>query len=1154
MAYHVYPDPQTAPLTAGAGASSVPITIDKLVGIGSGPYGLDTMFIRVVMLGTGCSASGAADPGLLLSINGNPAVNVTIDTPDVASLRTNPADPATEVANAKAFAESNDVYRIEVYAFADLTPYTMQLQIHNNDAAARDFTWVVASTDPESLKGWINVPLATLDVQALISQPATTHVIQVSNRGTGPLTILPGVLGSGFAFVSAPPPIDPNACGDVTISFTAPASPGQATVLYNVDSDDALGSTTWAGHKKQVQLTATTGKIEITLLLDASGSMGTTPDHGYAVAESDSRWGKAKDAAKQFLDLLKGFAANMGRFSVVIFPNTSSGSANSIVLKAASTITAGDASSAKGLLDGRTPDGLTPMGHGIGNAMGTIAGSFGQFESAAASLAYNRRWILLMTDGDHNWDPPDPSAFYEPPDGTAVAGTSFHDKKIRVAGIPYGNEGSGEVNHSLINTLTAKSYGIFYDIGPTDNFSMDLQKEFRGVLVDGVNLEMAGDPSGVLTHAAPERRYAVQITPYDRKVAFVVNWQTFDAGRVQVQLVTPNCEVISPGAVPAHVLYYPHERYAIYEIDNDYLRNAALPSVPRYGTWHLHVAGIGIGQGEQEGFEYDVLLDSDLKLAIELDHTAYYTGHHIHLTAKLTVMGKPIPNAVVTVVTNAPVNAPANWLAAQPVTKQELNAAAADLKPIYGQASPYHIKATALKKRGDIFKLTVDTGSTSLTYDPVTRGYVLQTGTITTPGNYDFHIVAVGTTEDGVAFRREKRRQVRVEVMPTPDYSRVWIEYERLFDPTIRYRAVVRVYPQDQYGNVYLVNPEADPRVVVTHEGCEPVGGLAVDPVVDGGYLQQIVYGAKDQPRISVRAGDTVLKSAVSLMQPAEHVFIDKVIEFKAGAAVKDVANRFTNVKYITGEIFERKQGEFLALGAGGSVTVSTKGLRAQGLDDVTVFTAPGEEPRAYTVEALAEGGKQWVVIGRSTGGTQSFSLRAGKLRTAQQIRVTDASGKLRDRTFKPTDRPGVCIQGVAFRKAKRGADTLLAVDLEGVGLTYEAALARAGMITIADLAKMEASALPAEIPASVRSQIVRRAVLVMEAISAVAQLRALAKKSVAAVIEMSTEELQKATGLTKARADKVRRQVGSLQLALDASVLRELTIGEMIKQFGADA
>jgi hypothetical protein len=109
-------------------------------------------------------------------------------------------------------------------------------------------------------------------------------------------------------------------------------------------------------------------------------------------------------------------------------------------------------------------------------------------------------------------------------------------------------------------------------------------------------------------------------------------------------------------------------------------------------------------------------------------------------------------------------------------------------------------------------------------------------------------------------------------------------------------------------------------------------------------------------------------------------------------------------------------------------------------------------------------------------------------------------------------------------------------------------------MITIADLAKMEASALPAEIPASVRSQIVRRAVLVMEAISAVAQLRALAKKSVAAVIEMSTEELQKATGLTKARADKVRRQVGSLQLALDASVLRELTIGEMIKQFGADA
>ena len=101
MAFHVYPDPQIAPLNLGAGASSGLNSIDKLVGVGSGPFGLNTMFIRVVMLGSGCSASAAPDPGLRLSINGNPAVAVVIGSPDAVSLRTNPADPGTEVANAK---------------------------------------------------------------------------------------------------------------------------------------------------------------------------------------------------------------------------------------------------------------------------------------------------------------------------------------------------------------------------------------------------------------------------------------------------------------------------------------------------------------------------------------------------------------------------------------------------------------------------------------------------------------------------------------------------------------------------------------------------------------------------------------------------------------------------------------------------------------------------------------------------------------------------------------------------------------------------------------------------------------------------------------------------------------------------------------------
>lgn len=78
----------------------------------------------------------------------------------------------------------------------------------------------------------------------------------------------------------------------------------------------------------------------------------------------------------------------------------------------------------------------------------------------------------------------------------------------------------------------------------------------------------------------------------------------------------------------------------------------------------------------------------------------------------------------------------------------------------------------------------------------------------------------------------------------------------------------------------------------------------------------------------------------------------------------------------------------------------------------------PDEDMRPYLVEALPVVGRvNWVELGTSPGTTQSFGLGQAGLKAAQAIRITDKSGRTRDRGFKPISTPGVSICGIGFRK-----------------------------------------------------------------------------------------------------------------------------------------
>ena len=485
MAFDVYPNPAspTTPLNVLAGATSAAI---NLVNELHGPFEVvpgffqETMFIRVVEIGA-CAAPAGAEPKFILQAGTGPEVTLP---PPLPSMPTDPqpilnAVMGAQVANAQILSEANRVYLIRVFLIS--TGNTWKFKVQNNDAVARDFTWVVADGDTASKKPWLDVP-TTLDYASLGSilvNDVVNHTLTVSNKGTGNLNItdLAGAaIGTHFTILSVPGPIAPNACGDITLQFTAPATIGAVSVPYSVGSDDTKAGTN-AGHNHAVTLKATASQLEIAMVLDASGSMAFTPD-GSSVppAKSDTRWGKVTAAASQFLDLLQFFAGGRARIAMVVFPDTSrppfpppSPELSAKVIQSSINVP-DNVTTLKNLLDNFTPQanfGWTTMGRGIGTAMGSIAGSFGEFQGSPG-VDINQRWMVMMSDGAQNLGSvgtADHPTFYY-----GTGSTSFKGKKIKVFAAAYGDEGAVNwpPDHPQMQTLRTESNGIYSDAGTND--------------------------------------------------------------------------------------------------------------------------------------------------------------------------------------------------------------------------------------------------------------------------------------------------------------------------------------------------------------------------------------------------------------------------------------------------------------------------------------------------------------------------------------------------------------------------------------------------------------------------------------------------------------------------------------------------------------
>jgi hypothetical protein len=215
--------------------------------------------------------------------------------------------------------------------------------------------------------------------------------------------------------------------------------------------------------------------------------------------------------------------------------------------------------------------------------------------------------------------------------------------------------------------------------------------------------------------------------------------------------------------------------------------------------------------------------------------------------------------------------------------------------------------------------------------------------------------------------------------------------------------------------------------------------------------------------------------------------------------------------------------------------------LATQGDDDVTVFVGETDARRPYAVEARVEGSDEWRRLGVSEGTTASFGLHRAGLDRAEEIRVVDLSGRVRDAEGEPSRAPGAAIRGIAFRSAEPGAPGLRVRDVDGIAGKWERELAEAGVVSMRGLAEADPDTFGRQIPAAKRREFVAKAKLAIRVAEELPDLSNVPEVSVWDVVSMSPRQLSEELGLPTDVAQGLHDTLAPLQMALDDDALRRL-------------
>ena len=872
-------------------------------------------------------------------------------------------------------------------------------------------------------------------------------VTNVRNFGTSELSINASSASDGtppnadVVSVNAAPVLIPaGGGGSFTLDYSA--HDGVTALALPLSTNDP-SPTAGGFHNATLSVSAdVVGIADTIMLIDASGSMSLRPDGGGfgdpdgATPADRRRWDNLADAVVHMADGYISFLNDsealgngnspQSRLGIAVFPNVLDKTQPDWNRTAATLFApvAVDTPNLRssietqlGLVEAAIEGAaLTPIGEGLRVAMGDTVGSAGLFHADADAY---RRWLVLMTDGEHNAGDIAPEAFYQ-----ADTIPDLDDKEIRVFSIAYSTAAAGSAvtlmqnlaDNGLNPVSDGGSESTFVHAETTSDFEKDLTDAFLDAMAATVGLEPNYDPVGVLTTSAPLVIHEFHVSKFDSGVGLFIDWQTRDRNRVQVALISPLCERFEAKDLESLAEF---EFRSLPGYAHAYISQAALAQKgdrrSRYGTWKLelrlrppiiiegadgHAATAAHVAHASETYKFSVFNRSTLRMEAHAARSKLATGEPIEIVARLSARGAPLRNARVVGTVSSAASDFTSMLATRRVDEKVFSSGNAKLVPP-DIAGTWAAKAQAIAAQYG--PLSNPKRKRQIAFEETSPGiYRASVDETSNPGGYTVHIVATGQVGDD-GYRRE--RVVTAAVEAIPDAKRTLVSYEL----SQKDQLTVRVTPRDVNQRAVVIDTIHSQRLKLEARGAKAVSPLSNH--FDGSYSQVFQIDGNKQPTLHLTWDGETVTPPQPIPNPGKLHWLDRVDAYKPGDLGDDV--KYDDPKQALGPVVSSKD-TFVSLGSGYITLGTERGYlcsRARHFHatELVVFTDP-TAPASYRLYLQLARSKRWLVVGEGHGPVETFELPKRIVHIAR-IKIEDLG-----------ERPngGVRLQGVGYALQRR--------------------------------------------------------------------------------------------------------------------------------------